>query len=239
MRGLLKGKYIFDTTNSKLVWEHQYFPHYWIPRSDFLPTAAFTEESPISKLNVGDQSVSALVVPEKTPISELKGYVKLEFKALDAWFEEEVQIYYHPKDPYHRVDVLPTARHVRVELVGVVLADTEHKGGVVSVWETGFPARWYLPRTAISWEYLEPSETHTGCPYKGQASYYNAVINGKEYKDVVWWYRSPTIECALISGLLCFYPNKVDTFVDGQPIEKIGMPIRDEVGQHKLGNAHK
>jgi uncharacterized protein (DUF427 family) len=54
----------------------------------------------------------------------------------------------------------------------------------------------------INWEYLTPSETHTGCPYKGEASYYNAVVNGKEYKDVVWWYKNPIVESAKIIGMV-------------------------------------
>lgn len=244
IRGLLNGKYIFDTTDSKLVWEHPYFPHYWIPKKDFLGAATFADaedKGPISKVSVGDEFVSALVVESDTPVKELTGYVKIEFKSLEAWFEEEVQIYFHPKDPYHRVDVLPTARSVRVELNGQVLADTKTTGGVVSLWETGFPARWYLPRTAISWDLLKPSATQTGCPYKGQASYYDAVdAAGKAVtKDVAWWYRGPTPECTLITGLLCFYPDKVDTLLDGKPIEKIGMPIRAGIQQSKLGNAHK
>ena len=85
-------------------------------------------------------------------------------------------------------------------------------------------ARWYLPQTAVKWDLLTPSDTKTGCPYKGEASYYNAVINGKEHKDVVWWYPQPTQESAAIRGMLCFYPDKVDTWVDGKEIEKIGMP---------------
>lgn len=53
------------------------------------------------------------------------------------------------------------------------------------------------------------------CPYKGKSSYYSANINGKEYKDVVWWYRYPTAESALIAGYVCFYNEKVDVYVDG------------------------
>lgn len=71
---------------------------------------------------------------------------------------------------------------------------------------------------------MKPSETKTACPYKGEASYYSAVINGKETKDVVWWYPNPTLESAGVRGMLCFYPDKVDTWVDGKEIEKIGMP---------------
>jgi uncharacterized protein (DUF427 family) len=123
-------------------------------------------------------------------------------------------------DPFHRVDVLPSGRHVKIEIDGVVLADTGSEGGVMSLWETSFPGRWYLPRTAVchpkildvlqmcsqlsqvNWEYLTPSETHSGCPYKGEASYYNAVINGKECKDVVWWYKNPILESAMIIGMV-------------------------------------
>jgi hypothetical protein len=84
--------------------------------------------------------------------------------------------------------------------------------------------RWYLPPTAVNWEFLKPSDTKTGCPYKGEASYYSATINGKEHKDVVWWYPQPTAESGSVRGMLCFYPDKVDTWVDGKEIEKIGMP---------------
>lgn len=227
---MLNAKYIFDTTSAKLVWEHKYFPQYWIPKSDFLETATFTEDKPVSgiqsstsTLSVGEKSVHTLLVPDSFN-SELAGHVKIEFKSLDAWYEEQARVLYHPKDPFHRVDILPSGRHVRVELDGVVLADTGSEGGVMSLWETNFPGRWYLPPTAVKWEYLTPSETHTGCPYKGEASYYNAVVNGKEIKDVVWWYKNPTLESGLIAGMLCFYPDKVDTWVDGKEIEKIGMP---------------
>lgn len=91
----------------------------------------------------------ALVVPSSFN-SELAGYVKIEFSKLDQWFEEQSQIIYHPRDPFHRVDVLPTSRHIRIEIDGVVLADTASEGGVMSLWETNLPARWYLPRTAVS-----------------------------------------------------------------------------------------
>ncbi|KIW28028.1 uncharacterized protein PV07_07718 [Cladophialophora immunda] len=232
VRGVLNGKYIFDTTAAKLVWENGYYPMYWIPKSDFLDAAKFADDKPISGINsststlsVGNKSVPSLIVPDSFN-SELVGYVKIDFKALDAWYEEQVQVLYHPKDPYHRVDLLPSGRQVRVEIDGVRLADTGSEGGVMSLWETNFPARWYLPRTAINWEYLTPSDTHTGCPYKGEASYYNAVINGKEVKDVAWWYKNPTQESAGILGMLCFYPNKVDTWVDGKEIAKIGMPVK-------------
>lgn len=219
VRGLLDGQWIFDTTRAKLVWEIKFFPFYWIPKDDFLQNVEMTEDKPLSgiqsstsKLSVkghgsssGGRSISVLLVPDSFN-NELAGYVKVEFKDLDAWYEEQVPVLYHPKDPFHRVDILPSGRHVKVELDGKTLADTGTEGGVLSLWETNFPGRWYLPPTAIKWEYLKPSQTHTGCPYKGQASYYNVVIDGKEHKDVIWYYENPTLESAAIKGLVSRCP---------------------------------
>jgi len=208
IRALLASQWLFSTTSAKLVWEIPYFPQLWIPRSAFTEHATFTEDAAISgiqsstcKLTLGDKTIAALIVPDSFN-SELAGYVKLEFRDLDAWFEEQAQIHYHPKDPFHRVDVLPSGRHVKVTLEGRTLADTGTEGGVMSLWETNFPGRWYVPATAVDFTLLRPSETKTGCPYKGSASYYDAVIDGKEYKDVVWWYENPTVESSAIKGLV-------------------------------------
>lgn len=207
VRGVLNGQYIFDTTRAKLVWEIPYFPQYWIHKDDFLHAASFKEDAPISgiqsstsKLTVGDKSIDSLLIPENynTPLAN---YIKMEFKDL-TWYEEQVQVFYHPKDPFHRVDILPSGRHVKVELAGKVLADTKTESGVMSLWETNLPGRWYLPPTAVNWEYLKPSQTKTGCPYKGEASYYNALIDGKTYNDVVWYYENPTNESATIRGMV-------------------------------------
>lgn len=141
---------------------------YWIPKSSFLPCAKFVDDQPISgidsstsKLSVeggsASSSISALVIPDSFK-SDLAGLVKVDFKALDAWYEEQAQVLYHPKDPFHRVDILPSGRHVKVEIDGVVVADTANEGGVMSLWETNLPGRWYLPRTAVSTRY--PSSHH-------------------------------------------------------------------------------
>lgn len=138
----------------------EHLHRYWIPRSDFLQdTGSFSDDKPISgiqtstaKLTVksaaGEKSISTLLVPDSfnTPLA---GYVKIAFDALDQWFEELSPVIYHPRDPFHRVDCLPSGRKIRVEIDGVVLADTGDQGGVISLWETGFPGRWYLPRTAV------------------------------------------------------------------------------------------
>lgn len=87
------------------------------------------------------------------------------------------------------------------------------------------------------WEYLTESETTSLCPYKGVANCklpainllsillrydidYNVFVNGKEYKDLVWWYKYPTAESAPIAGHMCFYNEKVDIYLDGEKEEK-------------------
>ena len=136
----------------------------------------------------------------------------------------------HPKDPYKRIDILASTRPVKVALViistciyrftcstlivqdGVTLAES---GNPFFLLETTLRTRYYLPPTSVNWELLSKSNTETYCPYKGKANYYNATVNGKEYKDIVWYYQYPTAESAAIVGHLCFYNEKVDIWVDG------------------------
>jgi len=97
----------------------------------------------------------------------LAGYVVLDFGAFDAWYEEDELTVAHPRDPFHRIDVLPSSRHVRVELDGHVLAESSRP---VLLFETMLPTRYYLPRDDIRAE-LTPSATRTCCAYEGQAYY--------------------------------------------------------------------
>ena len=84
------------------------------------------------------------------------------------------------------------------------------------LFETGLPPRFYLPMTDVHTELIEPTQTVTHCPYKGAATYWDLVVDGERYEDFVWCYRSPLAESAKIAGLLCFYNEKVDLYVDGQ-----------------------
>lgn len=91
------------------------------------------------------------------------------------------------------------------------------------LYETGLPVRYYLPLPSIDQSLLRPSakDTHTDCPYKGTASYFDVVLpDGKIYPDIVWYYNSPNLECAGIKGMACFYNEKVDLSVDGVTEEK-------------------
>ncbi|KAF2251005.1 DUF427-domain-containing protein [Trematosphaeria pertusa] len=218
VRGLLNGKYAFDTINAYHVWEHPYYPQFYVPVSSFTPDAKITKASPVDgtngathlgRLSVGDKSTERVLMFSS---GSLKDLVKVEFKEMDQWFEEDVPIYQHPKDPYKRIDILNSTRPVKVALDGVTLAESPNP---LFLLETSLRTRYYLPPTSVKWEYLSKSDSETYCPYKGRANYYNVTINGKEHKDLVWYYRYPTAESAPVAGHLCFYNEKVNIWVDG------------------------
>ena len=97
-------------------------------------------------------------------------------------------------------------------LNGVTLAQASN---ALFLFETSLRPRYYLPPTSVDWSLLSKSDSETYCPYKGRANYYNVTVNGKEYKDLIWWYQYPTSESAPIVGALCFYNEKVDIWIDG------------------------
>jgi uncharacterized protein (DUF427 family) len=144
--------------------------------------------------------------------------VRFEWSALDAWFEEDERVFVHPRNPYSRCDALRSRRTVRVEIDGVVLAES---AAPVMVFETGLPTRYYLDRTAVDFATLVPSDTVTSCPYKGVTSgYWSARIGERVEADIAWVYDFPTLALAPIAGLIAFYNEKVDLFIDGRAIPR-------------------
>jgi uncharacterized protein (DUF427 family) len=132
----------------------------------------------------------------------------------------------HPRDPYHRVDVLRTKRHIRISLDGQLLAETD---AATALFESNLPTRWYLPLEDVSAE-LEPSDTITRCPYKGTASYHSVKLAGGELaEDVVWCYDDPLPEVGKIAGLVCFFNERVDIELDGELQERPDTPWRNRV----------
>ena len=146
----------------------------------------------------------------------LAGYVVLDFRAFDGWFEEDEPNVAHPRDPFHRIDVLASSRHVRLELDGQVLAESSRP---VLLFETMLPVRYYLPREDIRAE-LSPSSTQTYCAYKGQASYWSATVGGRVVPDIAWSYREPLHDAAQVRGLTAFFDERVDVVVDGERHER-------------------
>ncbi len=141
---------------------------------------------------------------------------------MDAWFEEDEQVYVHPRDPYTRVDILQSTRHVRVVVDGVTVADSHSP---TLLFETGLPVRYYLPKTDVRLDLLTATETETACPYKGTANYYALTVGDTTYDDFIWWYQHPTAESQKIAGLVCFYNEKVDIYVDGELQERPRTPF--------------
>ena len=161
---------------------------------------------------------------------DLAGYVVLDFDAFDDWYEEDERIAGHPRDPFHRVDVRRSARPVRIEVGGDVVAETTRAR---LLFETSLPMRFYLPREDVRLE-LHPSSRRTYCPYKGEASYWSVDAGGRRRKDLGWSYEQPLPDIVAIPGLVAFWDERVDVFVDGERRERPGGPIsdalRDEFG---------
>ncbi|KAG6812372.1 hypothetical protein H0H92_003183 [Tricholoma furcatifolium] len=217
VRVLFGGKYLVDTKKAKLVWEKPSYPAYFFPvevlPKDFLNSRRVEGGVEVFDVIVGDHHAPSAVTSYSSN-AELSGLFTITFGAMDAWFEEDEQIFVHCKDPYKRVDVLQSSRHVRVEILGVEVANT-HKPKFL--YETGLRVRTYIPKTDCRMDLLKPSDRRTQCPYKGEAQYYHAQIPSKARQDdVVWWYRNPTPECAAIRGYVAFYDEKVDVWVDGE-----------------------
>ena len=147
---------------------------------------------------------------------DLAGYVVLDFAAFDAWYEEDELNVSHPKDPFHRIDVLASSRHIRLELGGELLADSSRPA---LLFETMLPTRYYLPREDIRTE-LIPSQSRTYCPYKGQASYWSIAIGEQVVPDLAWTYEQPLHEASQVRGLVAFFDERVDVVLDGKDQER-------------------
>src|SRR5690606_7549524 len=143
-------------------------------------------------------------IPEMAPIG---GRLAFYWKLMDHWFEEDEEIFGHPRDPYHRVDVRASAREVRVVLGGETIARTRRG---LFLFETGLPPRYYIPPEDVRAEFLRPSARTSVCPYKGRASYWSLEVHGRVAQDAVWSYPRPLPECPRIAGYYCFDPEKVE-----------------------------
>jgi uncharacterized protein (DUF427 family) len=152
-----------------------------------------------------------------SPIEDLRHLVRLDWDAMSEWFEEDEIVYTHPRDPYTRVDVLASSRQVRIEADGVVLAETRSPR---LLFETGLPTRYYLPLADVRMDLLRPSSSETYCPYKGVAGYFSLAKEDRIRPDIAWVYRTPLPESQKVAGLVSFYNERVDIYVDGKLQER-------------------
>lgn len=221
VRGFLGHQLVFDTTSARYVWEVPYYPQYYIPLSDVAP-GMLRDEGHQQRVQFGPSRMFSLMGDSGAVASAARvfdpgdgpvaGLVKFEWNAL-TWFEEDEPIYGHPRNPYARVDALRSHRHVTVALDGVSLADTHTP---VLLFETGLPTRYYIDRTDVAFEHLQPTDTQTLCPYKGVTSQYWSVrVGDTVHADLAWTYETPLPAVAPIANLVAFYNEKVDITVDG------------------------
>ncbi|WHY69009.1 DUF427 domain-containing protein [Neobacillus sp. SuZ13] len=226
VRVKFNGLIIADSKEVLVLHERGHLPVYYFPEKDVTKEVLVTSDKrshcPLKgdasywTIKVGDRTAENAVWSYQNPIpesKEIKGYFSFYWNQVDAWFEEEEEIYVHPRDPYKRVDALLSSRHIKVVLEGKTVAESRRP---VIVFETGVPVRYYLPKEDVAQEVLELSNLKTRCPYKGIASYWSVIIDGNSFEDIVWSYPHPIPEIPKIAGLLSFYNERVEIYVDGE-----------------------
>lgn len=223
IRTYLGGELVADTARPLLVWERPYYPTYYFPASDVRLEVLQADGGVAHSPSRGDgrtftvraggrEAPGAALRYEESPFVELRDAVRFDWDSMDAWFEEDEQVFTHPRDPYTRIEILPSSRHVRVDVGGVTVAESAKP---TLLFETGLPVRYYLPRTQVRMDLLTPSASVTHCPYKGQAEYWSVRIGDTVHPDLAWSYRAPLPESQKIVGLVSFFDEKVDLYVDG------------------------
>jgi uncharacterized protein (DUF427 family) len=228
VRAVLGNVAVADSTRVLLLLEKGHLPVYYFPASDVRtdllePTDKHTRcpykgEASYWTVKVGDRQAANAVwsyldpLPERT---DIKGYMAFYWDRVDSWWEEDDEVFVHPRDPYHRVDVLNSSRHVRVEIAGQTVADTQRPR---LLFETNLPTRYYIPKADVRMDLLEPTDTATSCPYKGQARYWSFQSGDSDQavKDAAWSYPAPIPECPKIENLVAFFNERVDLYVDGE-----------------------
>jgi uncharacterized protein (DUF427 family) len=234
IRALLDGRTVVDTRDALLVYEpRRVVPWYAVPPGDVRVELTEHDPAPPPELRTP-------VLPPRHPewhtvpgrslhldghdevafrpdVPELDGRVVLHWEPFD-WLEEDQPVIGHPHDPFKRIDVLRSTRHVRVEVGGVTVAESSRPTMLV---ETSLPVRWYLPREDVRTDLLVPSDTHSVCAYKGVASYFSAP----NAPDVAWCYPDPLHDALPVKDLICFWRpatvcvdgHAVDTSMPGEP----------------------
>ncbi|MFQ5937194.1 MAG: DUF427 domain-containing protein [Acidiferrobacterales bacterium] len=234
VRVYFNGELIGDSRAMMLLRESGRLPVYYFPKKDVCMEYLKPSDRPASSAPKGDGMFWDVRVGDSTakdaaftfrnrsgsgPIPE--GYIGFVWNKMSAWFEEDEEVFVHARDPYSRVDVLHSSRHIKVVIDDVAVAETERPR---LLFETGLPTRFYIPRQDVCMGLLGQSDTVTHCPYKGEAHYYSVTIGDTVRKDIVWYYRYPVPECTKIQDLLCFFNEKVDIYEDAERLPRPTSP---------------
>lgn len=234
IRAVIAGETVADSCNAMLLQESGHQPIYYFPpedvRFDLLESSDKHTRCPKKgeasyySVRVGDRVVKDAAWYYPDPIDgapPIKDLIAFYWERVDQWLEEDEEVFGHARDPYHRLDLRRTNRHIRVLLDGEVLAETDR---ALALFESNLPTRWYMPREDVRAS-LEPSETTSTCPYKGHAGYYSVRLSSGELAaDLVWYYPEPLLEVSAIAGLVCFFNERVDLELDGELQERPNSP---------------
>jgi uncharacterized protein (DUF427 family) len=220
IRGIADGETVVDSRHVHVLHEHGRLPLYCFPRADvrtdLLVASDRRERSPVT----GEAAYFGLRRGERVvddaaweyAEGPLAGHVAFAWDALDRWLEEDEEALGHARDPYHRVDAVPSSRHVRISLDGEMLAESTR---AVAIFETGLAARWYLPREDVRAP-LEPSELQTTCAYKGHARYWSVRTSHGLEENLAWTYEEPRHDAAAVAGRVAFFDERVEVELDGE-----------------------
>jgi uncharacterized protein (DUF427 family) len=225
VRVFFGGEAIADSTKTRYLFETGHLPVYYFPRSDVRfdlleatdhhTRCPFKGEASYYTVAAGGRRAENAIwaYPDPLPsVPELADLVAFYWDRVDAWYEEDDEVFVHPRDPHHRVDVMNSSRHVQVRVGDLTVADSRRPR---LLFETGLPVRYYLPKLDVRQDLLVPSATRTRCPYKGEAVYWSVDADGTRLDDVVWSYPAPIPETPKIENLMAFFNEKVDIVVDG------------------------
>ncbi|HKE93550.1 MAG TPA: DUF427 domain-containing protein [Povalibacter sp.] len=224
MRVRFGGSWIADSEHALVLFEPGRYPVAYFPESDITPNAlqrsGHTTHHPDLGLTswytvrAGEHSVDRgawqhIALPRYA--QELQTRVAFAWRAIDAFYEEDERILGHAADSYHRIDIRQTSRHLVVQHGDRIVADTKRP---LLLYESGFAARWYVPRTDIDESALTAVDEQTFCPYKGLCSYYS-IGNAHQ---AAWSYRHAYTEVGRISDFVSFEPDIVCVQLDGVQI---------------------
>ncbi|MGW2786475.1 DUF427 domain-containing protein [Streptomyces populi] len=227
---------VVDSRHPVLVWEPEVpVPTYAFPREEVREDLLRPAKNPPTGRHTGSRVFYDLELDGELlenaawtfPASDLAGHIAFEWfrhtgRGLDHWYEEEEEIFVHPRDPHKRVDAMASSRHVRVEIDGTLVADTVRP---VLLFETALPTRFYIPREDVRLELFVPTDHRTGCPYKGTAEYWSWRGGAPVAPNIVWSYPDPLPAVGTIKNLLAFYNEAVDITVDGEALERPVTPF--------------
>jgi uncharacterized protein (DUF427 family) len=220
MRVRLGDQWIADSEDVVLLHEPARYPVAYFPRADVLAGVLVAENRITQHGELGDMAWYTVKVDGRevqraawqhtalpAHAQVLGDRVAFGWRAMDAFYEEDDRIVGHAADPYHRIDIRSTSRHLVVRDGNRVVADTRRP---VALYESGFAARWYVPRDDVDEEALKPVEGQTFCPYKGLADYYAVG----EHQKAAWSYVDAWPEVSAVSDLVSFEPDKVEVWLD-------------------------